>query len=42
VVLKREAPQSMQTEIFGKAKMPGSSARMGPLKWIIISVVNSA
>ena len=42
VVVNREAPQSMHTEIFGNAKKPGSFKFRSPLKWIIISVVNSA
>jgi hypothetical protein len=41
-VVNREAPQAIQTETFGNARTPGLSTRLRPLKWIIISAVNSA
>jgi len=41
-VVNREEPQSKQTDTFGNAKMPGLSMFLRPLKWIIISAVNSA
>jgi hypothetical protein len=37
----REKPQSKQTEAFGSAGTPGSSIFLRPLKWTIISAVNS-
>ena len=42
VMLNREAPQSKHTDTFGNARTAGSSTRMVWLKWIIISVANSA
>jgi hypothetical protein len=41
-VVNREKPQFKQTKTFGKTKTPGLSTLLRPLKWIIISAVNSA
>jgi hypothetical protein len=41
-MVKREEPQSKQTKTFGNTRIPGLSMFLKPLKWIIISVVNSA
>jgi len=41
-MVKREEAQSKQTKTFGNTRTPGLSMFLTPLKWIIISVVNSA
>jgi hypothetical protein len=41
-VANRAEPQSKQTKILGNARTPGFTRCLGPLKWIMISAVNSA
>jgi hypothetical protein len=41
-ILNRVEPQSKQTNISEKVRIPGFSRCLRPLKWIIISAVNSA
>jgi hypothetical protein len=41
-MVSRVAPQSKQTTISGNIRTPGLTRCLRPLKWIIISVLNSA